>query len=195
MQVVAQLRDIHGPDPVGWWPVAPGWWVVLASILVLFWLRWVLRRRRARGWRDWRHDAGSRLRGLSKEVSKRNAKAVVGELSELLRRIAIVRFGRDACAGLAGQEWLAWLKQHDPAGFDWTIHGQVLLDLPYAPASTEVSRQDLMRLVKAVRRWVRSAPSPRKERRRERRRLKALRKATRRSAGHRRDTPKSTGSA
>ena len=24
---LAQLRDIRLPDPVGWWPPAPGWWI------------------------------------------------------------------------------------------------------------------------------------------------------------------------
>jgi len=28
------LRDIHLPDPIGWWPPAPGWSIVL-GLLVL----------------------------------------------------------------------------------------------------------------------------------------------------------------
>jgi len=43
------LRDIHLPEPVGWWPPAPGWWALLALALAgaaaWGWLAW---RRRTR---------------------------------------------------------------------------------------------------------------------------------------------------
>ena len=29
------LKDIHLPADVPWWPLAPGWWVLLAALLVL----------------------------------------------------------------------------------------------------------------------------------------------------------------
>ena len=46
------LRDIHLPAPVGWWPPAPGWWLLaglmLAVIIWLFW-RWQQQRRSEQG--------------------------------------------------------------------------------------------------------------------------------------------------
>ena len=41
-----QLRDIHLPQAVHWWPPAPGWWIVAALLLALtIWLSRYLRAR------------------------------------------------------------------------------------------------------------------------------------------------------
>ena len=37
------LRDIHGLDAIPWWPMAPGWWYLIAlvpiigTLILLFW--------------------------------------------------------------------------------------------------------------------------------------------------------------
>jgi len=43
---LAQLRDIHIPDSVSWWPPAPGWWGLVVIIFVAMVLVWLWRRRR-----------------------------------------------------------------------------------------------------------------------------------------------------
>jgi len=87
---LAQLLDIEGIDPVGWWPLAVGWWLVLGVLVVcvlgvVFFVRW---RRQLR--RRWQFEAGV---ALDEVVS------VVG-LSVLVRRVAMCRFSRAECAGL-----------------------------------------------------------------------------------------------
>ena len=106
---VDQLLDIRGLDPGSWWPPAIGWWLVaLAALFALVALRhfvqW-LRRRPPR----WQRDAMRQLHGLRRRCRNQPAKDTAGELSELLRRIAMARLGREACAGLTGKDWLAWL--------------------------------------------------------------------------------------
>lgn len=32
---LAQLRDIHLPEPIGWWPLAIGWYILIALALFL----------------------------------------------------------------------------------------------------------------------------------------------------------------
>ena len=28
------LRDLHLPETIGWWPLAPGWWFAIAALVV-----------------------------------------------------------------------------------------------------------------------------------------------------------------
>lgn len=149
------LRDIHGLDPVGWWPPAPGW--IVAGILALLVLAGLYRL-----WRSgyeflgWRHDARRRLRDLRRRLREQGPKPSAAELSELLRRIAVARCGRASCAGLAAEEWLDWLARNDPQGFDWRNEGRLLLSLPYAPDGRVDAAQaaQLERLIDAALKWV-----------------------------------------
>jgi len=34
-QPTLNLRDIHLPDPISWWPIAPGWWMIIASVILV----------------------------------------------------------------------------------------------------------------------------------------------------------------
>lgn len=156
-QLVSHLRDIHELDPVGWWPPAPGWWLLLLALILAF---LVLRMGRlprvslpSRAPR-WQQDARRELQRLQKAMPRMSAKEAGVAFSELLRRIAVARHGREACAGLVGEDWLAWLGRHDPRGFDWPGKGKVLLDLPYAPPGSGGEGNQLAELVKAAMAWT-----------------------------------------
>jgi hypothetical protein len=150
------LRDIRGLDPVSIWPIAPGWWLLLAGavvaiVLVLWWRRYQVHK-------DWRADAYARLHDLRARRRRVESRVLLGELSELLRRIAIARFGRRAAAGLSGQAWLMWLKAHDPRGFDWTVEGRMLIEGPYAPPGRSFDPAKIAQVIDAVRDWIGGEP-------------------------------------
>ena len=159
---IDQLRDIHGIQGVPWWPPALGWWLIASVILILLFLVW--RFRTAIRLRipplpvftlgSWRWDAGRRLRDLRRRAASQDTKQTAGELSELLRRISMARLGREACAGLTGEEWLAWLAGNDPKGFDWTGEGGRLLDAPYAPPGRHEGSEALLPLIDAAHDWI-----------------------------------------
>ncbi len=152
----AYLRDIHGLDTVPWWPLAPGWWLLVGVIMVvgivaMLWYTGWLRRDPLAGWR---RDARRKLRALRRRARKGDLKEIAGTLSELLRRIAILRCSRQDCAGLSGDDWLEWLGNNDPNAFKWQERGRLLLAAPYAPPGFEVKRRELVRLIDAALRWV-----------------------------------------
>ena len=154
-----RLHDIQELDPVGIWPLATGWWLVLALIVLVILLFMSVRRWRP-DWRrflprySWTRDAVHELTRLQNKVGRADVKMLAAELSELLRRIAIARCGRDSCAGLHGEPWLAWLSDHDPGGFDWLSSGRVLLDLPYAPPGNLGDQPEMHRLIDAAMVWT-----------------------------------------
>lgn len=161
MTPMPQLRDIHDIQSVPWWPLAPGWWLLGLALLLFAFAVW--------HWRaalslrlpipglalgTWRWGAFGALRDLQRRArAGQDARTTAGELSELLRRIAMARFGRPACAGLTGNDWLDWLEAHDPHGFPWRERGRMLLDAPYAPFS-QIDEAQLRALIDAVASWV-----------------------------------------
>lgn len=159
---VEQLRDIHGIQGIPWWPPGPGWWLLTLAVLALAFLIWRFRAKlRLRlpplpffTLGSWRWDAARRLRDLRKRAEDQDGKQTAAELSELLRRIAMARLGRDACAGLAGQGWLDWLRSNDPQGFDWPQQGRALLEIPYAPPGNPRQTRELLALIDAAYDWV-----------------------------------------
>jgi hypothetical protein len=157
--LTSRLHDIHELDPASVWPLATGWWLLLVAVVMLTLLFIGLRRWRP-DWRrylpryGWSREAARELTALRQQVTHGDIKTVAAELSELMRRIAIARCGRDHCAGLHGDSWLTWLADHDPAGFDWHERGRLLLELPYAPPGESGQPAELRRLIDAARVWT-----------------------------------------
>ncbi len=155
-ELVTQLRDIQGLDTIPWWPIATGWWLLAVLVIALIFVLVSLVRNLLRypaG--SWRRYAWKELRMLKQQSSGMTAQQIASDLSELLRRIAVARLGREQAAGLSGERWLEWLQQHDPAGFEWTRHGRPLLSMPYAPTGIcQERREQLLPLIDAAQAWT-----------------------------------------
>jgi len=162
--VTIPIRDIRGLDAIPWWPPGPGWWllgVILLAAAAGLGLLLLRRRERPLIAAKWQRDARRRLRGLRKRQSHMSTKEIAGELSELLRRVAMARFDRQSCAGLAGEDWLAWLASHDPASFDWQRNARILLELPYSPPGRASAERPLFNLlIDATLAWVSASEQP-----------------------------------
>ena len=131
------LRDLHLPDAIGWWPLAPGWWLLIVlAVAALAWLAWRLaaRRRRAAA----RRQALGQLESIGRcWAESGDAVGTARELSTLLRRAMLAYSPRSDVAGLTGDAWLHWLDRDLPDRAFTQGPGRCLLDLPYRnPAST-----------------------------------------------------------
>ncbi len=145
------LRDLHLPEAIGWWPLAPGWWVVIAiAFAACGYLLHLYLQKRSRG--AARRHALRQLAGLVAEFEKHgDVVAFSSAISELLRRTMLAYAPRGEVAGLTGEEWLEWLDRGlDQPRFQGDV-GRKLLELPYRRPDDDLSALEVVDLVAAVR--------------------------------------------
>ena len=105
---LANLHDIVLAQPISWWPLAPGWYVlafvIVAVVLVFAWRarrRWIARR--------YRRQALLELRAI--QHSSLESADAAANLMTLLKRTALTAYPRQQVAGLSGADWWSFLDQ------------------------------------------------------------------------------------
>ncbi|RWU14889.1 DUF4381 domain-containing protein [Xanthomonas phaseoli] len=95
------LRDVHLPPSPSWWPLAPGWWLVIAMVVLVVgsaFFGWWRRRQRQRRW----------LAAFDAELAHATTPAQrLAAVSVLLRRAA--RRVDPQADRLQGEAWLQFL--------------------------------------------------------------------------------------
>ncbi|ALC14943.1 hypothetical protein DSOUD_0143 [Desulfuromonas soudanensis] len=142
------LRDIHLPAAIGWWPPAPGWWLLLGLGVLLLAGVWLLRRRH-------RHTRNRRLALAElEELAQGPTEGQAAALSRLLRRAALCYFPPADCAGLCGEAWLEFLdRPFADRPFSQGV-GRFLLDSPYR----QNAEMDGPAVIELCRRWLQHLP-------------------------------------
>lgn len=109
-QKLEQLQGLHLPQSIGWWPLAPGWWILaVILILTLFGLFHTLYRQRRPNddtqwlkqinqcYDDWRNH--------------RQSTQYLQQINRLLRVQAMEISGRRRISKLAGADWVDYLSK------------------------------------------------------------------------------------
>jgi len=151
------LRDIHLPDGISWWPLAPGWWIVLSIILLILTLGIFLYRRKQR--RRMHRAALQELTNIKTAYAQHaDDQQLVKALSVWLRRVCLSFYPRVDVAGLTGKQWLEFLdsglnKDKQTMRFSEGA-GQVLISAPYQQVA-EVNADELLSI---CHNWLTSLP-------------------------------------
>jgi len=149
------LKDIHLPDPVSWWPPAPGWLLLAVLVPILIVASVYLYKQMKR--RTVFKSADKMLSAIRNDKKAEPLQTLVA-LSVLLRRVAISTAPRTDVAGLSGSAWLAYLDSALPdAPFSQGV-GRCLADSQYrqtVPADT-----DFEALFKLVDSWLKQQRRP-----------------------------------
>ncbi len=109
-----QLADIHLPDSVSWWPIAPGWWILLTLLIITLIGCFIWHRRKQQNY--YRVIAQQELAAIYTQYQQtQDAAAYLHSLSVILRRTAITAYPHTFNASIKGTDWLNWLDAVCPA--------------------------------------------------------------------------------
>ncbi|WP_194757315.1 DUF4381 domain-containing protein [Aliidiomarina indica] len=142
MNPLDQLHDIVPPEPVGWWPLAWGWWVLIVILLV----------------------AGSIVlwRTLSRYSKLRPQRLVLAQLQQphssltqvniTLKRGLLMANGNTPCAHLHGDDWFDYLVTSLPSRHQADFQAQLA---PFRDRLYQAHQaDDVTRYQALIRQWA-----------------------------------------
>jgi len=143
-----ELRDIHLPDPVSFWPLAPGWWALLVILPVLyFFIRYIVRWARRP---KYKKLAMAELAAIEVDYAiSKDATKACGEISLLIRRALVAKFGNQEVAGLVEEEWLSYLDKLSKTDCFTSGSGRFIVSAPYQK-HCEVDINELLKVTKKL---------------------------------------------
>ena len=140
-ELLAQLADIHLPVAISYWPPAPGWWLLAASLLALFVYasnkiaRWVRQRRiceQALAELERCYGALARTEELDPDRLKLR---FVNEFNSVMRRVALYHFPQANVASLAGVAWVDFIRE---TGDSSLLNDEIAQALSYGRFQTKI---------------------------------------------------------
>jgi hypothetical protein len=152
---LSQLHDIQLPAPIGFWPIAWGWWallILIISAIVVSAIWW--RRNR------YRFFAKKQLTTYFHDYQQNNNHHLYcQQAASLLRQLAITHYGRQMVSNLNGTEWIIFLnaKVKSPV-FDELI-ATYLTQAPFCDVdyfNSHFGNADINKLHKQLLAWVRN---------------------------------------
>lgn len=154
-ELLNQLRDVHLPSAISFWPPAIGWYfvaILMAALLVVCGIksrRWYYRGMAKR-------QALRILTQLQVCYQKRqfSLTRIATELSTLLRQVALAYYPRTEVAGLEGEAWWQFLQRTSAKGSAENLAvKQWLLTKPYQ-ALPEDPSDKLDEVFQFCRSWI-----------------------------------------
>lgn len=150
-----ELKGLHLPEAISWWPPALGWWLLAAGTVGLLVLAYYGYRRLTR--KTALKSAQCLLAAIKQNPNLDNTQKL-RELSALLRRVAISVAPEMDVAGLTGRAWLLFLdKPLQGSPFSLGV-GACLADAPYRQAP--LSDTEIAQLIKLCEDWLKQCVKP-----------------------------------
>jgi hypothetical protein len=146
-----QMRDVHLPAEISWWPPAPGWWLLacLTTLLGFLIVRLIRDRKRRMAYR--KHAVSALKEHYQRWQETGSTTAYLQAANAILKRCVLHITGTKDAAGLSGQAWLNTLSDLTP--HDLSIEAQDALALKVYQAESSI---DVALIHAELEEWLRS---------------------------------------
>jgi len=152
--LLAQLRDVHEPTTISWWPLAFGWWIlILCSISLAVGLIFVLVRWHRN--KAWRRSALKEYKALRNNYLRTPNPENLAQINTLLKRsISSARNDHRYMASIQ-EDWACTLRNPDKKKLKEILQDQeifLLSSAHYMPQCNQLESASLQRIEK----WIKS---------------------------------------
>ena len=112
---LANLHPLRQPELIGWWPPAPGWWLLLCLAVIAVALVIYLVRRHQRK-NAYRRHALHQLQALDAQYhADNNAGEYLAHINALLKSVALLAYSRSSVASQHGAAWRNFINLSLPS--------------------------------------------------------------------------------
>ncbi len=145
------LKDVHEPKGIfepSFWPPAVIWWVLLLIIMASPFVFYLIRTVRIKSAKVY----ALKQLDLSEANADTDVAKFASEVSKLLKRIAILRFGKEKVATLSDKEWVSFIMETGDIHFSPEIEN-LLAYSPYAKIKKS-DKKIVSRIKEAAEIWI-----------------------------------------
>jgi len=145
---LAKLHPLRLPEPIGWWPLAPGWWILVLALLLLgATLAYLLYQRYRRN--AYRRRALRQLQSLQLDyLAKSDTGLYLSQINALLKSAALMAYPRTEVAAQHGEAWRTFLNRSLPPAEQLQ---PAFNDAAYQKTCPEI---DVVQVHRAAQHWI-----------------------------------------
>ncbi len=159
--LLAQLHDVKTPDPIGLWPLAAGWWILIVLIIsIIMGSIHFLRKKHIR--EKYKRLALKELRAIETQRKEKPQREIIVNLLSLLKKTSLTgqRETRSQISRLHGSEFLILLACSIKSKSDFTAIGDKVDRSLYSNEDqTALDEKDMYQLFEFAKKWINQCDS------------------------------------
>ena len=147
---LAALNPLRDPAAIGWWPLAPGWWILiaLAVLAIVIACYYYTKRYRANAYR---RMALRQLAYIRTQTNPADKLRRASDINALLKSVALQQFPRHDIASLSGDAWLSFLNSTRCSESSDSEFSASFANAAYQPQAPDL---DTEQLFQASKHWI-----------------------------------------